>query len=97
MGHELPARTRGCRPHLTYIDDSPNRVDARVEDQIRTGKDCGIGHLPSRSLAINAAWLTASLLAATLLAWLRHLALDGDLARAEPKAISYLGPPRACP
>ena len=92
----LPARTRGWRPQLPYID-AAHRVHARVEDQIRTGKDCGIGHFPSRSLAINAAWLTASLLAATLLAWLRHLALDGDLAKAEPKAISYLGPPRECP
>ena len=34
-------------------------------------------------------------LAASLNAWLRHLALDGDLARAEPKALRYrlLGAP----
>ena len=55
----------------------------------RTGKDTGIGHFPSQSLAINTAWLTASLIAATLLAWLRHLAMDGDLARAEPKTLRY--------
>jgi hypothetical protein len=84
----LPAAERGWRSRLPYID-AAHRVHARVEDRIRTGKDCGIGHFPSRSLAINTAWLTASLLAATLLAWLRHLALDGDLASAEPKALRY--------
>jgi hypothetical protein len=84
----LPAAARGWRSRLPYID-AAHRVHARVEDRIRTGKDCGIGHFPSRSLAINTAWLTASLLAATLLAWLRHLALGSDLAKAEPKALRY--------
>jgi len=50
-----------------------------VEDRIRTGRDCGIGHFPSESFAINTAWLAVSIIAATLLAWLRHLALDADL------------------
>jgi hypothetical protein len=54
---------------------------------IRTGKDRGIGRFPSHDFAINSAWLAASLITATLLAWLRLLALDGDLARAEPKAL----------
>jgi hypothetical protein len=39
--------------------------------------------------AINTAWLAASLLAATLLAWFALLALDGPLAKAEPKTIRY--------
>ena len=34
-------------------------------------------------------WLAVSLTAATLLAWLALLALDGDLTRAEPKTIRY--------
>jgi hypothetical protein len=84
----LPAALRGWRAQLSYID-AAHRVHARVEDRIRTGKNCGIGHFPSQSLAINAAWLTAALTAATLLAWLQHLALDGDLAAAEPKTIRY--------
>jgi hypothetical protein len=84
----LPATLRGWRSQPAYID-AAHRVHARVEDRIRTGKNCGIGHFPSQSLAINAAWLTASLIAATLLAWLAHLALDGDLARAEPKTLRY--------
>ena len=84
----LPAALRGWRAQLAYID-AAHRVHARVEDAIRTGKDCGIGKFPSRDLALNSAWLTASLTAATLLAWLRLLALDGDLAKAEPKTLRY--------
>ena len=38
---------------------------------------------------MNTAWFTAALIAATLLAWLRLLALDGPLARAEPKTLRY--------
>jgi hypothetical protein len=64
-------------------------VHARVEDAIRTGKDTGIGKFPSHQLSLNRAWLSAALTAATLLAWLRHLALDGDHARAEPKTLRY--------
>ena len=84
----LPASLRGWRASPAYID-AAHRVHARVEDGIRTGKDTGIGHFPSESFAINSAWLAASLIAATLLAWLRLLALDGDLARAEPKTLRY--------
>ena len=61
----------------------------RVEDAIRTGKDTGPGHFPSFDYGINAAWLTAAMTGQILLAWLRLLALDGDLARAEPKTLRY--------
>jgi hypothetical protein len=84
----LPATLRGWRANPAYID-AAHRVHARVEDGIRTGKDTGIGHFPSHDFKINSAWLAASLMAATLLAWLRLLALDGDLARAEPKTLRY--------
>ena len=84
----VPASLRGWRANHAYID-AAHRVHARVEDRIRTGKDCGIGRFPSSGFGINSAWLTASLIAATLLAWLRLLALDGDLARAEPKTLRY--------
>jgi hypothetical protein len=40
-------------------------------------------------MAMNKAWFSAALIAATLLAWLRLLALDGPLARAEPKTLRY--------
>ena len=39
---------------------------------------------------MNSAWLAASLMAAALLTWLRLLALDGDLARAEPSASEFV-------
>jgi hypothetical protein len=84
----LPTSLRGWRANPAYID-ATHRVHARVEDGIRTGKDCGIGRFPSHDFAINSAWLAAALIAATLLAWLRLLALEGDLARAEPKTLRY--------
>jgi hypothetical protein len=83
-----PAATRGWLGQNAYLD-AAHRVHARVEDAIRTGKDCGIGKYPSTSLAMNKAWQAAALTAATLLAWLRLLALDGPLARAEPKTLRY--------
>ncbi|HEX9515337.1 MAG TPA: IS1380 family transposase, partial [Streptosporangiaceae bacterium] len=84
----LPAALRGWRANPAYID-AAHRVHARVEDGIRTAKDCGIGRFPSHAMAMNKAWLHAALIAATLLAWLRLLALDGPLARAEPKTLRY--------
>jgi Transposase DDE domain group 1 len=82
------AGTRGWLGQNAYID-AAHRVHARVEDAIRTGKDTGLGHLPSFDYGINAAWLTAAMTGQILLAWLRLLALDGDLARAEPKTLRY--------
>ena len=84
----LPARTPGWRGQVAYID-AAHRVHARVEDCIRTGKDTGIGHFPGHAFAFNQAWLAAALTAAALLAWLRLLALDGPLAKAEPKTLRY--------
>jgi len=71
-----------------YID-AAHRVHARVEDIIRTGKDTGLGHFPSRDYGLNRSWLDASMTACILLSWLRHLALDGKLAKAEPKTLRY--------
>src|SRR5205085_12160719 len=71
-----------------YID-AAHRVHARVEDAIRTGKDAGLGHFPSFDYQVNAAWLTAAMTGQILLAWLKLLALDGDLAKAEPKTLRY--------
>lgn len=84
----LPERTTGWRGQPAYID-AAHRVHARVEDCVRTGKDTGIGKFPSHAFALNQAWLAAALIAAALLAWLRHLALDGPHAKAEPKTLRY--------
>ena len=82
----LPATTKGWRGRCAYID-AAHRVHARVEDIIRTGKDTGLGHFPSHDYKINQAWLGAAMIACVLLAWLKLLALDGDLAKAEPKTL----------
>jgi len=65
------------------------RGRGRVECAIRDAKDTGLANLPSRSFAINTAWLTVMLIACDLLAWMKGLCLDGELARAEPKRLRY--------
>lgn len=69
--------------------DARHRAHARVEDQIRCAKDTGLDHFPSRTFAINAAWLAVVMLAVDLITWTQHLLLHGDLARAEPKTLRY--------
>jgi hypothetical protein len=59
--------------------EARHRPHARVEDRIRTGKNTGIGHLPSTSFALNQAWCVAATIACDLLCWLRLLCLDGHL------------------
>lgn len=66
-----------------------HRGHATVEDHIRCGKTTGFGRFPSRHFAINSAWLELSLAAIDLLAWMRVLLLDGELAAAEPKKLRY--------
>jgi Transposase DDE domain group 1 len=83
-----PAATKGWLGQAAYID-AAHRVHARVEDAIRTGKDAGLGHFPSFDFQVNAAWLTAAMTGQILLAWLKLLALDGDLAKAEPRTLRY--------
>jgi hypothetical protein len=69
--------------------DARHRAHARVEDRIRCAKDTGLDHFPSRSFAINTAWLVVVMLAVDLIAATQHLLLHGDLARAEPKTLRY--------
>jgi hypothetical protein len=81
-----PVTTKGWLGQNACID-AAHRVQARVEDAIRTGKQAGLGHFPSFDFGRNTAWLTASMIASVLLAWLKLLALDGDLAKAGPKTL----------
>jgi Transposase DDE domain group 1 len=83
-----PADTKGWLGQNAYLD-AAHRVHARVEDAIRAGKDAGLGHFPSHDFAVNAAWLSAAMTGQILLAWLKLLALDGDLAEAEPRTLRY--------
>jgi len=87
--------------HQVFITDTPrghcsvqllelrHRGHARVEDRIRTGKDCGFGRFPSRQFDINQAWLQLALVGIDLLAWTRTLLLDGEHTLAEPKKLRY--------
>jgi len=88
----------GKRYQLTAINtpggqvcrlEARHRGHARVEDDIRTGKNTGLNLMPSRDYAINTAWCQAVAIGCDLLAWTRLLALDGHLATAEPKTLRY--------
>jgi len=65
------------------------RGRGRAERQICDTKALGLTNLPSHSFQINHAWLHLVLTAHDLLAWTRLLALDEDLATAEPKRLRY--------
>jgi hypothetical protein len=71
--------------------DARHRAHARVEDGVRTSKDTGLGHLPSKSWTVNLAWCHAVTIAVDLLAWLKLLGCpDIDaLNRAEPATLRY--------
>ena len=69
--------------------DLTHRGHARVEDRIRCGKDTGLQNLPFRDFQLNEVWLELSMIAQDLIAWTKPLALDGELARAEPKRLRY--------
>ena len=82
--------TNTPRGHLAFLE-ALHRAYARVEDRIRTGKDTGIGHLPSRLAHINHLWGELALIAADLLALAQTMLLTDqpDLAKAEAKALRY--------
>jgi Transposase DDE domain group 1 len=75
---------------LAFLD-ARHRAHARVEDRIRTGKDTGLDRFPSRQFSINAAWLTAVMLAVDLLSWTQTILLHdiAPLVKAEPKTLRY--------
>jgi len=69
--------------------EARHRAHARIEDRIRCGKDTGFGRFPSRTFAINAAWLELAMTGIDLIAFTQVLLLDGELAKAEPKKLRY--------
>jgi len=69
--------------------DARHRTQAHVEDRVKQLKACGARNLPSIDYDRNAAWLQLAALATSLTAWLRHLALDGDLAKAGTKTLRF--------
>ena len=75
-------------PDVCYLEGI-YRGRGRCECYIRDAKDTGLANLPSADFAINQAWVTVVLLAGDLLAQVRSLCLEGELARAEPKRLRY--------
>jgi hypothetical protein len=66
-----------------------HRGRARVEDNIRAGKDTGMRNLPHHAFEHNQTWLETSLIAQDLLCWMKLLCLTGELGRAEPKRLRH--------
>jgi len=66
-----------------------HRARARVEDRIRTAKDCGLSNLPFRDFDANEVWLEIALMSQELITYTQTLLLDGELARCEPKRLRY--------
>jgi hypothetical protein len=64
-----------------------HRGRARVEDNIRTGKDTGMRNLPHHAFEHNQTWLELSLIAQDLLTWTKLICLTGELQTAEPKRL----------
>jgi Transposase DDE domain group 1 len=69
--------------------DVRHRSQAHVEDKMKEWKATGAQKLPAITADRAAAWLHLAALTVSLTAWCRHLALDGPLASAEPKALRY--------
>jgi hypothetical protein len=69
--------------------EARHRLHARVEDRIQESQELGLGRLPFQALESNRAWFELALLAQDLLAWLRLLLLEGDLALAKPKRLRH--------
>jgi hypothetical protein len=65
------------------------RGHARVEDRVRTWKDCGLKNLPFDGFCRNQAWVAVSLIAGALLAWTQLTCFEGALAKVEPKRFRY--------
>jgi len=76
--------TNTLRGQLAFLE-ARHRAHARVEDRIRTGKDTGLGHLPSRHENINAVWVELALIAADLLALASPVDAAHRRARAAPR------------
>ncbi len=66
-----------------------HRQHAHVEDRIRDDKDTGLAKFPFKEFALNEVWLDIVMLAHDLIIWTQALALDGELAKAEPKRLRY--------
>jgi hypothetical protein len=69
--------------------EARQRLHARVEDRIQESQELGLGRFPFQAIQTNQAWFELALLAQDLLAWLRLLVLEDELAHAKPKRLRH--------
>jgi Transposase DDE domain group 1 len=84
-----PSSTTWARVVSKRTQSDPPTGEAHVEDRMKQFMACGARNLPSIDYGRNTAWLQLAALATTLTAWLRHSALDGDLATAATKTLRF--------
>jgi Transposase DDE domain group 1 len=65
------------------------RQRAHVADHIRNDRDTGLRKLPFIDFYMNEVWLELVLIAHDLIRWTQTLLLTGELAKSEPKRLSY--------
>jgi hypothetical protein len=89
-GYKFSAFATNTLRLSSQLLDARHRGHARVEDEVRTTKDTGLGHLPSTFWATNLGWAQAICIGVDLLAWLKLLGdLPPHMQRAEPKTLRY--------
>ncbi|MGH4000680.1 MAG: transposase, partial [Pseudonocardiaceae bacterium] len=72
--------------------DARHRTQAHVADRVKQLKAGGARNLLSIDYHRNTAWLQLAALATSLTAWLGHLALAGDLAKAGTTTLRFSAP-----
>ena len=80
--------TNSQDPDIAYLE-ARHRLHARVEDQIKDAKDCGLANFPCHSFRANQVWLFLVQLAQNLLCWAKRLCLGPDFLPARPKRLRY--------
>jgi hypothetical protein len=88
-GHRFQAILTDQEEQDVAVLECRHRQHAHVEDRIRDDKDTGLSKFPFKEFALNEVWLEIVMLAHDLIVWTQALALDGELAKAEPKRLRY--------
>lgn len=88
-GHRYQSLVTDQRTRSLAELELRHRLHARVEDRVQEATELGLGRLPFQALQPNENWLELVLVAQDLLAWLRALVLEGELALAKPKRLRH--------
>jgi len=88
-GHRLQAILTDQTDADIAVIECRHRAHAHVEDRIADDKDTGLSRFPFKAFALNEVWLQIVALAHDLIVWTQALALDGQLAKAQPRRLRY--------